>query len=774
MIKKKANMTRRILMKRPALILGACIGLCPLASVAQNADSSTVALEEGGILLPQVSIVGSKAAAMKLPASGAYIGGAELRKYNVSDVNRALRQVPGVYVREEDGYGLFPNVSLRGVSTERMKAVTIMEDGILSAPAPYSAPSAYYSPNIGRMDGLEVLKGSSQIKYGPHTTGGAINYLSTPFTYEQLGSLRLSYGAYNEVIAHLWYGDVADLGAKGKVGFLVEGYFQTTDGFKTIDQTPDFRDTDNTGFTRVEPMVKFFWDLPTDAPNRLEFKYGFSDLDADETYLGLSNADFNTDPLRRYSASRFDNIQSRNHRATLRHIAEPMPGLQLETTGYYQSFSRNWEKLHELRAGGALAANTGISTALESVNGLAILRGEAPGVLRVRNNNRDYEQIGIQSVVSKQFETGAWAHDAEIGLRYHYDEVDRFQWNLDYTQAANGTISAVNEGVRGAAGDRIQETHAFAFHAQDELKWNKFTVKPGIRVETVDQSYEQDMRRTDGGGTPANGSGDLTALSGGISLGYEINQDWNTFFGVHRGVSLPAPRAAIRNNLDEESSLSYELGTRYNDANNAFYAEAIGFFTEFNNLIVGGNLGGGGAATTENVGDINSLGLELAAGYDYGKANSWAVNVPCRLAVTLTDAQLDGDSRNTDPESLFDGGRDGSSVPYIPEYQINAEVGLEYGKVSTYVSGTYVPQTYTTAANTREQFNSSGTPDARAGKTDNYFVMDWTVRYAFKDNATLFGGVKNILNREYIASRHPHGPRPGQPRFFNVGVEMNF
>jgi Fe(3+) dicitrate transport protein len=767
-------MNRRILLKRPSILLGLCLGLSPLAATAQDAGSSAIPLEEGDILLPEVSIVGSKAAAMSLPASGAYVSGDELRKYNVSDVNRALRQVPGVYVREEDGYGLFPNVSLRGVSTERMKAVTIMEDGILSAPAPYSAPSAYYSPNIARMDGLEVLKGSSQIKYGPHTTGGAINYLSTPFTYEELGSLKLSYGAYNEVIAHLWYGDVKDLGDKGKVGFLVEGHFQTTDGFKTIDSTPDFRDGDNTGFTRVEPMVKLFWDLPTAAPNRLEFKYGFSDLDADETYLGLSNTDFSADPFRRYSASRFDNIQAQNHRVTLRHIAEPTPGLQLETTGYYQYFSRNWEKLHQLRIGGALVANTGISEALETPAGLAILRGEAAGVFRVRNNSRDYEQVGIQSLISKQFDSGPVAHDAEIGLRYHYDEVDRFQWNLDYTQLANGTVSSITEGARGAAGDRLQETHAFAVHAQDELKWNKFTVLPGVRLETADQSYEQDMRRTDGGGTPANGNGDLTALSGGISLGYEITQDWNAFAGAHRGVSLPAPRAAIRSNLDEESSLSYELGTRYNDANNAFYAEAVAFFTQFSDLIVGGNLGGGGAATTENVGDISSLGLELAAGYDYGKANSWAVNVPCRLSMTLTDAQLDGDSRNTDPESLFDGGRDGSKVPYIPEYQLNAEVGLEYGKVSSYLSGTYVPQTYTTAANTREQINSSGTPDARAGKTDNYFVMDWTVRYAFRDNTTLFGGVKNILDRNYIASRHPHGPRPGQPRFFNVGVEMNF
>ena len=122
-----------------------------------------------------ITIIGDKEAAQKTAGSAHVITEAELEEFEYSDLNVILRQVPGVYVRQEDGYGLRPNIGIRSAASgaERSNKITLMEDGILVAPAPYAASAAYYSPTAARMAGLEVLKGPAAITEGPYTVGRA-------------------------------------------------------------------------------------------------------------------------------------------------------------------------------------------------------------------------------------------------------------------------------------------------------------------------------------------------------------------------------------------------------------------------------------------------------------------------------------------------------------------------------------------------------------------------------------------------------------------------
>src|SRR6056300_175006 len=157
------------------------------------------AQEESGSAdyLSPFNVIGSKEDVPELEGTGAVLDSSNLKPFFHTDVNEVFRQVPGVYLRPEEGYGLFPNISLRGVDSHRSAKVTILEDGIPSSPSPFSDPAAYYSPTAGRMSGFEILKGSSQMKHGPNTTGGIVNYLSTPIPQKQKSHFRASYGEYN-------------------------------------------------------------------------------------------------------------------------------------------------------------------------------------------------------------------------------------------------------------------------------------------------------------------------------------------------------------------------------------------------------------------------------------------------------------------------------------------------------------------------------------------------------------------------------------------------
>lgn len=754
---------------------------------AQTEESQTETPQEAGPnnfadtkTLGAVTVIGSKEAAQDLPGSATFLDAEDIRRQSYGDVNQVLRQVPGVYLRQEDGFGLFPNISLRGVDTSRSAKVTIMEDGVLSAPAPYSAPSAYYTPNIDRMSGIEVLKGSSQIKYGPHITGGVINFLSTPIPLKQSGYLRTIYGSEDEIRVHGFFGDTLDT-PSGRFGYLIEGYFRESDGFKTIDETPDFLDGDQTGFSKAEPMIKLAWEPNTEVFQRFEFKYGYSDFEADETYLGLSEADFDDDPNRRYAASRFDNFDSTQNRTYLRYIIAPNDNLDITTTAYSNDFERDWFRLNRLEDipdGMGGLENVDLSAALAgSNNGIAldVLRGDAAGTLRYVHGDREYYLRGIQSEANYRFDTGTVGHELNFGVRFHEDEEDRFQQEELFTQQANGTISDRLIGIEGAESDRKQTTETIAVFVRDTISFGRLAITPGIRYEHLDQTSQQDLRRTDGDGSPEDEDGSLDLWGGGVGVVFDASDEWTVFGGVHRGFSPPSPRAAIRDDLEEETSLGYEIGARFLSVEGAFGAEATAFYTEFDDLIVVDNVGGAGTGESENIGKVDSYGLELAADFDAGIANGWSFRNPYFLALTYTNAEFASDDANSaDAESIFSGGEEGNELPYIPEIQLKIGAGLEFQKWGGFISGTYVDETFTSGSNTSQQVDAQGNPDARFGKTDDFFLVDISAYYQLRKNMRLIGGVNNVFDEEYIASRQPHGPRPGQPLFAYVGAEIEF
>lgn len=758
-------MKRQHRLLRDAIAIAALGLALPAGAADADKDSAEDAKPR---VLDKVMVIGNPANIEKMPGSAQVVTKEDIRQQNYDDVNRVLRKVPGVYVREEDGFGLFPNISLRGVDTTRSSKVTVMEDGVMMSPAPYSAPAAYYSPTAGRMSGVEVLKGSSQIKYGPHTTGGVINYLSTPVPTKEKAYLKSTFGSFNEQRTHAYFGNTFDAGAAGQFGVLLEGYRRQNDGFKKIDETADFRSGDDTGFDKTDTTIKLSWEPNSAMYQRFEFKHGTSELDANETYLGLSQADFNADPTRRYAASRFDNMKSEQEQTSLRWSISPADDIDVVTTLYQTDFKRNWYKLNKVNG-------DSLSRVLETP-GLSqdCMKGTAACDLKIKANNRKYKTEGIETVGYFRFGSDSVQHEVMAGLRLHQDEVTRFQWEDTYAQAANGTITGMTPGTPGDAGDRFQKTEALALFVQDTIETGAWTITPGARYEMLDQTSE-DPRGTlqSAGGTKGrDGENSFNVDAYGVGAAYQFNEQWTGFGGLHSGYSTPSPRGT-RGGLDPETSTAFEAGARYTNVPQAFAAETTFFYTAFEDLIVTDNVGGTGTGDDENFGEVDTFGIELALQYDAGIANNWGVSNPSFLSATYTNAEQKNDSTSTDAESIFSYGKAGNKVPYIPELTLSLGTGVETKKWGAFISGNYVSETYTSANNVDNQVNGAGDPDARYGKTDSYFTADVSAFYRINETVKLFGGVQNLFDEEYVVSRQPHGARGGLPQFVYTGIEMD-
>lgn len=751
------------------LILFAGIGLTYVSSAQDKAFE--------GAVEDTIVVIGSKAAEQELLGAGYYIDGEEWRKRGYDDINRALRVEPGIYLREEDGYGLFPNISLRGVDSQRTSKLTVMEDGIPTAPAPYSAPSAYYSPSTGRMHAIEVLKGSSQIEFGPHTTGGIVNYVSTPVPDEPRAYINTSYGSNNDYRLHAWGGASRDKPA-GRYGGLAEIFLRDTDGYKTIRMGDINLNTyidDDTGFKRLEGMAKVFWEPGMSWHQRIEFKIGHTTLDANETYLGLSDADFQSDPYQRYIASFRDNIDTEQWRSYLRWTAKPIEDLTVSVTAFYNKFFRNWYKYHG-------------SSSLKDSN-LEVLRGntvnEDSREFEYRNNRRFYNSRGVEVEAEYHIETGPVSHKWRAGVRWMSDYIRRDQNDESYNiNAADGTVTITDDG-RCSGACRKQESDAIAVFISDEMTCGKFRLAPGIRYEYVDQEsrrYRYD--RANGSIVLDDKSGGINgkdhfedsigAFSPGVSAGVEPIDGLNIFAGIHRGVFIPSPSAHARGGLEEETSIATEFGVNWKPAPFA-YVNTVLFYTKFDNLIVVDNIGSGGGGNDQNVGNVNSLGWEFLAGFDWASHFGMDFANPWYVSMTFTNAELDGDANSEDVESLFSGGKDGNNVPYIPSYQIAFGTGIEWWNLGLFADVYFVDETYTTAGNVDSPPTDGNgkVTDYRIGKTDSYGIVDISAKVQLTEALALTGSVHNLFDKKYIVSRHPIGPRPGLPRSLLIGITAN-
>lgn len=731
-------------MLRPLMFLCALCTVHPVIGLASTGEPSDETSFE------RMTVVGSRAASQELTGAANFVSIEEIEVFQHTDLQRVLRQVPGVYVVEEEGYGLRPNIGLRGSGTDRSARIALMEDGVLISPAPYASSSAYYVPTMARLAAIEVRKGSAAIRHGPRTTGGAINLISTPIPDQPLaGRVNLLLGQDETLLGH------AHVGGQGeRLGFLLEGVRQQTDGFKDLDGGGD------TGYELDDYLGKLSYRSGSGATiyQELELKVGHTEQTSDETYLGLTDADFDEDAYRRYRGSQLDRFDGEHDQLELRHFAALGSGLDITSVLYRNEFSRNWYKGQSV---GGLGLNTVLENPTTFATELDWLRGaDSPdNAIVLRNNSRDYLAKGVQTILGWTPEGSASVqHAFEFSVRYHEDDEDRLQ-DDDAYRMLDGRLELTTDGARGSQDNRIGSAEAWSFYLQDEIRTGRWILTPGLRYESIDLE-RRDYARTDPerdlGPTRVRKSSVEEWIPGFGAL-YQLNPDLSLLASVHKGFNPPGPGS----DTDAEESVNYEVGGRY--STDRIGVEAIFFFNDYDNLV--------GTCTTStdsncnpgdqyDGGEVDMYGLEVMASSEFAIG---ALNIPLRASYTYSRAEF----QNSFDSDFEEWGtvESGDELPYLPEHQLQLGSGLHGARWRADLTVTYAGEMRVVAG--------SGSPSANQ-RIDDHWIIDVAGAFDLSERVELFARIENLLDDDYLASRRPAGARPGRPQTALLGLQISF
>ena len=684
-------------------------------------------------MLEEITIIGRSVELDSVSGSAYVIDEEDLDRFDYVDLRKVLNQAPGVYIREEDGYGLRPNIGIRGAAAERSQKITLLRDEVLITPAPYSAPAAYYVPNVSRVSGIEVVKGPAAVTHGPHTVGGAVNMMSMPVPSEAVGVLDLSYGTDAYYKAQGSYG-----GTSGNFGFLVDVLSYGADGFKSIDGHGD-----DTGFERTDFGLKLLYqNSDSDRDHRITLLVEGGEEKADETYLGLTDADFNENPYRRYAASQLARFESEHLNLLVNYSFSFSGNTTSNLKAYFNEFDRSWNKLDGFVSGPTL------QKVLQSPNqyrdqyfvltGLKDSSLADDETLDVTNNDRSYESSGIQWSIADQRELGSVSLTSRAGVRFHSDQVERNHQPKTYfmtsQQMVSDNIQRAPKVVNKAQSDAV------AVYAIVRATLGSVSLDVGARHEDIDGEVRNDMT-----GETVERSQSLTSPS--VSAIWELSDTLSVFGGLYEGFSPAGPGSDASN----EESTNYELGVRF--SHQATEASLVGFFSDYGNLIGRCRVSD---TTCEpgsefNGGEVEISGVELLL--IHAIALSDTLSLEGSLAYTYTESEFATTFLSGFPQwGLV---KEGDELPYIPESVGNARLGLVGERWRIEGSVDFQSQM-------REVPGVADIEDAL--HSDGFGVLDLSATYALTENLSLQASLLNVTDEAAVVSHRPFGARPNRPR----------
>ena len=732
------------------------LAVAPRPAAGQT-PRDTLARRDSAALLRGVTVVGTRARARRAPGSLAVVEQATLERTGARTVADALRRVPGVHVREEEGLGLRPNIGIRGLSPTRSTKVLLLEDGIPLAMAPYGDNAAYYHPSLDRMARVEVVKGAAQVLHGPQTVGGVINFITPTLGPVAEGTVVVDGGSREARAVRARHavpirggGIVADLGYRHGAGARENARSAVTDG-----------------------SLKLVTPLP--AGQSLEARATAYHERSQQTYSGLTEAEWAADP--RQNQFRFDAFDVARLGGGVLHRARAGRAA-ITTRGYGHVVQRDWWR----QSSNSSQRPNDVSD--PACGGMANLASGCGNEGRLRH----YRVAGLEPRVELPLRLGRVAAALDAGARLHVELQERRQLNgAAHDSRASGP--AGNPGS-GLVEDNRRTTRALAAFAQLRFPVGALEFTPGVRLEHVAMTRRNRLAAS-GGGDGVSGGATQRVFIPGLGVSAEASRTVTLFGGVHRGFAPSRPEDLIDNasgrvlELAPELSWNWEAGGRWRPRA-GLEVEATSFHLAFANQVIPASVAGGAGATVTSAGRTVHTGLEAEARLTRAGRGAW---VPfASVAATWLPV-----ARFADDRQVFIGagagdvagkvyatqsaagtrrplGVRGRRLPYAPRALATVTLGvLHAAGWDASVSAVHTGAQFGDAANTR-----ATVPDGQQGVLPAATVWQASAQWAPRRGPfTVFGSVHNLTDALVLVDR-TRGMLPGMPRTVRVGMRRGF
>lgn len=629
-----------------------------------------------------------------------------------SNQRQVFQKTPGVLLSEEST-PLF-SLGYRGLNPDRAQFMQVMKDGIPIVADLFGYPEAYYIPTTEVVEEVEFIRGGSALQYGPQP-GGAINFVtkdpvSSPFYLDE----------QNSAGSHDFYSNYTALsGTQGPLDHYSYFHHRQSQGFREFNSQYEVYYGGSKIVIRPDDLSK--WTVAFDLYEEIHGEPG-----------GLTRADFDANP--ELTTRLIDHFELNRYAGSIAYDREIGEGTYLE----WKLFGATYERLSwRQRSSGTQFGNPPAGTNASTID----------------IQKQEFDNLGTDLRFRKGYSAfNSDDHEIAVGVFYYHSDSPRIEERGATGDALSGNLRK----------DSDRSTDYLSFFVENMFKFGKLSVTPGVRLENIWQSIQENTNLDKTTVPLVDGSSyDFVALAG-VGTNYEITPDVDIYANYSESYrpkvyadAVPLGSGQVINaDLEEGNAWQADLGLRGNPV--PYFAWDVSVFhMEFDGQT--GTVGN----TVQNVGDAEYQGVELALELD---------------AVELWDALSGKDLSEkigsikpfyvlTALDAEFVGGPTTGKIPqYAPDYIMKGGVECEYkDNAKVQLAGTFLDDHFGDDSNSTQRIIPS------------YKVWDLTAEVkVYKDTVSIFGGINNIFNEHYFARVTSTGIDPADGRNYYGGVTIKW